>query len=195
MQASKQQKHAREPEMRCPRCGTESLPEQRFCGNCGAALAPSTLPAEERRLVTVLFADVTGSTAMGENLDPEDVRALLARFYALAKEIVTAHGGTVEKFIGDAVLAVFGLPTAHGDDAERAAAAALELRDRVKSDARLGERLPIRIGINTGEVVATRDPAAEDFLVTGDAVNTAARLQQNAEPWVILCGERTARAA
>lgn len=151
--------------------------------------------AEERRLVTILFSDVAGSTALGEELDPEDLRVLLARYYAIAKEVVAEHGGTLEKFIGDAVMAVFGLPTAHGDDAVRAIAAAEQLRDRVRGDPRLGEQLPIRIGLNTGEVVATRDASSGDFLVTGDAVNTAARLQQLAEPWSVVCGERTANAA
>jgi class 3 adenylate cyclase len=150
---------------------------------------------DERRLVTVLFADVTGSTALGESLDPEDLRALLSRYYAIAKDVVAAHGGTVEKFIGDAVMAVFGLRQAHGDDAARAIAAALELRDRVRSDTRLGERLPIRLGVNTGDVVASRGDVSDDFLVTGDAVNVAARLQQAAAPWSILCGSRTVRAA
>ena len=150
---------------------------------------------DERRLVTVLFADVTGSTALGESLDPEDLRALLSRYYAIAKDVVAAHGGTVEKFIGDAVMAVFGLRQAHGDDAARAIAAALELRDRVRSDPRLGEKLPIRLGVNTGDVVASRNDSSDDFLVTGDAVNVAARLQQAAEPWSILCGARTVRAA
>jgi len=150
---------------------------------------------EERRVVTVLFADVMGSTALGEDMDPEDVRALMGRFYATAKDVMGQHGGTIEKFIGDAVMAVFGLPQAHGDDPERALSAALEIRDRVRGDATLGERVPIRIGINTGEVVAARQHEATDFLVTGDAVNVAARLQQAAEPWGILCGERTARAA
>jgi class 3 adenylate cyclase/tetratricopeptide (TPR) repeat protein len=151
--------------------------------------------AEERRLVTILFSDVAGSTALGEELDPEDLRALLGRYYAIAKEVVAEHGGTLEKFIGDAVMAVFGLPTAHGDDAVRAIAAAEQLRDRVRADPKLGEHLPIRIGLNTGEVVATRDASSGDFLVTGDAVNTAARLQQLADPWSIVCGERTASAA
>ncbi len=151
--------------------------------------------AEERRIVTVLFADVTGATALGETLDPEDVRALLTRYYNIAREVVSAHGGTLEKFIGDAVVAVFGLPQAHGDDARRAMSAALEIRDRVRADPKLGPQLPVRIGVNTGEVVATRDSAASDFLITGDAVNVAARLQQTAEPWTILCSERTARAA
>src|SRR5258705_297302 len=152
----------------------------------------SAMP-EERRVVTVLFADVMGSTALGEDMDPEDVRALMGRFYATAKDVMGQHGGTIEKFIGDAVMAVFGLRQAHGDDPERALSAALEIRDRVRGDATLGERVPIRIGINTGEVVAAREHEATDFLVTGDAVNVAARLQQAAEPWGILCGERTSR--
>ncbi len=150
--------------------------------------------AEERRIVTVLFADVTGSTALGEAFDPEDVRAHLTRYYDIARDVVSAHGGTLEKFIGDAVVAVFGLPQAHGDDAQRAMSAALEIRDRVRADPKLAPQLPVRIGVNTGEVVAKRD-SASDFLITGDAVNVAARLQQTAEPWTILCGERTARAA
>ena len=121
--------------------------------------------SEERRLVTILFADVSGSTALGESLDPEDLRALLTRYYAIARDVVAEYGGTIEKFIGDAVMAVFGLPTAHGDDAERALGAALDLRDRVRDDPRLGERLPIRLGVASGDIVARRDAAAgEDFL-------------------------------
>jgi class 3 adenylate cyclase len=151
---------------------------------------------EERRLVTVLFADVTGSTALGEALDPEDMRALLGRYFAIAQEVVSQHGGTLEKFIGDAVMAVFGLPTAHDDDAGRAAAAALALRDRVREDPGLGDRLPIRLGLSTGEVVAAMGgEKGGDFLVTGDAVNVAARLQQDASSWDIVASERTARAA
>ncbi len=151
---------------------------------------------EERRLVTILFADVAGSTALGEELDPEDLRALLTRYYAIASEVIGDYGGTVEKFIGDAVMAVFGLPVAHGDDAERAIGAALDLRDRVRDDPRLKERLPIRLGVASGEVVARRDASAgEDFLITGDAVNTAARLQQQAEPWAILVAERSSQSA
>ena len=151
--------------------------------------------SEERRIVTILFADVTGSTAMGEAMDPEEVRALLGRYYEIAKDVVSEHGGTLEKFIGDAVMAVFGLPTAHGDDAERAVAAALSLRDRVRTDARLKDRLAVRFGVSTGEVVASSDASARDFLVTGDAVNVAARIQQAAEPWQVLATERTAHAA
>jgi class 3 adenylate cyclase len=151
--------------------------------------------AEERRLVTVLFADMAGASVLGEARDPEDVQALQTRYYNIAREVVSAHGGTVEKFIGDAVMAVFGLPQAHGDDAQRAMSAALEIRDRVRADPKLAPQQTVRIGVNTGEVVATRDNASSDFLITGDAVNVAARLQQTAEPWSILCGERTARAA
>jgi class 3 adenylate cyclase len=136
---------------------------------------------EERRLVTALFADVTGSTALGEELEPEDVRALLAGLFGIAPESVESHGDTIEKFTGDAVIAVFGLPQAHGDDAERALSAAPELRDRVRADPHLGERLPIRLGLNTGEVIATREaePATPgsagaaagegSTLITGDA--------------------------
>ncbi|TMD47416.1 MAG: hypothetical protein E6I86_09230 [Chloroflexi bacterium] len=147
--------------------------------------------AEERRVVTILFADVAGSTAMGDALDPEDVRALLRRYYDVARETVTEHGGILEKFIGDAVVAVFGFPHTHEDDPQRALAAALTLRDRVRADPALGDRLPIRLGINTGEVVAARESATGDFPLSGDAVNVAARLQQGAESWAILCGERT----
>src|SRR5579864_9625492 len=147
---------------------------------------------EERRIVTVLFADMAGSTALGEELDPEEMRRLLTRYYAIARESVAQHGGTVEKFIGDAVMAVFGLPTAHGDDPDRAVAAALAMRDRIRADAQLKDRLAIRFGVSTGEVVASRDQSAGDFLVTGDATNVAARLQQAAEPWAILASDRTA---
>src|SRR6267378_1111376 len=119
---------------------------------------------EERRIVTVLFADMAGSTELGEELDPEEMRGLLARYYAVARETVTEHGGTVEKFIGDAVMAVFGLPTAHGDDPDRAVAAALAMRDRIRADALLSGRLAIRFGVSTGEVVASRDQSAGDFL-------------------------------
>jgi len=150
--------------------------------------------AEERRLVTVLFADVVGSTSLAEGMDPEDLRRLLGRFYAIASEVVTEHGGTLEKFIGDAAMAIFGLPVAHDDDARRALDAAITLRDRVRAEASLGDKLPIRIGLNTGEVIASRDRERNDFIVTGDPVNVAARLQQAAEPWQILASARTASA-
>ena len=150
---------------------------------------------EERRIVTVLFADMAGSTALGEKLDPGEMRRILARYYNLARETVEQHGGTVEKFIGDAVMAVFGLPTAHGDDPDRAVAAAMAMRERIRADAHLNGRIAIRFGVSTGEVVASRDQSAGDFLITGDATNVAARLQQAAEPWVILASDRTVRAA
>jgi class 3 adenylate cyclase/tetratricopeptide (TPR) repeat protein len=132
--------------------------------------------------VTVVFCDVTGSTAMGESTDPESLRALLARYFERMRGIVEAHGGTVEKFIGDAVMVVFGVPAAHEDDALRACRAALEMRDALPE---LG--VEARIGVNTGEVVT----GTEERLATGDAVNVAARLEQAAMPGTILIGEDT----
>ncbi|HUY73710.1 MAG TPA: adenylate/guanylate cyclase domain-containing protein [Candidatus Dormibacteraeota bacterium] len=152
------------------------------------------ISTEERRIVTVLFADMAGSTALGEDLDPEEMRRILARYYAIARESVEQHGGTVEKFIGDAVMAVFGLPTAHGDDPDRAVAAALAMREHIRADTLLQGRIAVRFGISTGEVVASRDQSAGDFLITGDATNVAARLQQAADTWAILASDRTARA-
>lgn len=149
--------------------------------------------SEDRRIVTVLFSDVSGSTSMGESNDPEDMRVLLGRYYSIARQVIAAHGGTLEKFIGDSVMAVFGMPQAHGDDAERALVAALTLLEAVASDPETAS-LALRIGVNTGEVVAAREAGAGDFLITGDAVNIAARLQQHAEPGAILVGERTRRA-
>ena len=153
------------------------------------------ISTEERRIVTVLFADMAGSTALGEQLDPEEMRGLLSRYYTIARETITEYGGTVEKFIGDAVMAVFGLPTAHGDDPDRAIAAAAAMRQRIQDDPQLNGRVAIRVGISTGEVVASRDQSAGDFLITGDATNVAARLQQGADTWSILVSDRTARSA
>ncbi len=150
---------------------------------------------EERKLVTVLFSDVVGSTSLGDSLDPEDVRALMGRYFEHARRTVAAYGGTVEKFIGDAVMAVFGLPQAHGDDAERALAAALALREAVAGDPVLSPPMRLRMGVNSGEVMATNDPSRGDFLVSGDTVNVAARLQQYAEAGEIVASERTADAA
>ena len=137
---------------------------------------------EQRKTVTVLFCDVTGSTALGESTDPEALRALLARYFERMKAIVESHGGTVEKFIGDAVMAVFGVPGVHEDDALRAVRAAVEMRDALPE---LG--VQARIGVDTGEVVT----GTEERLATGDAVNVAARLEQAAEPGEILIGEAT----
>src|SRR5579871_2575141 len=137
-----------------------------------------------RKTVTVLFCDLAESTALGERLDPEPLRLLLARWYEAMRAPLERHGGTVEKFIGDAVMAVFGVPVAHEDDALRAVRAAVEMRDAVPA---LGLRA--RIGVNTGEVVAGEG----DTLVTGDAVNVAARLEQAAEPGEVLIGAETQR--
>src|ERR1700757_4817802 len=136
----------------------------------------------QRKTVTVLFCDVTDSTAVGESVDPEALRALLARYFTRMKAIVEAHGGTVEKFIGDAVMAVFGVPVVHEDDALRACRAAVEMRDALPE---LG--VQARIGVNTGEVVT----GTAERLATGDAVNVAARLEQAAEPGEVLIGGET----
>ena len=147
-------------------------------------LSEPRLVGEQRKTVTVLFCDVAGSTALGERLDPEALRLVLARYFERMKAIVEYHGGTVEKFIGDAVMAVFGVPVLHEDDALRALRAAVEMREAFPE---LGIRG--RIGVTTGEVVT----GTEERLATGDAVNVAARLEQAAEPGEILIGEETYR--
>src|SRR5262245_36346218 len=136
----------------------------------------------QRKTVTVVFCDVTGSTALGESTDPEALRALLARYFDRMKGILESHGASVEKFIGDAVMAVFGVPQVHEDDALRACRAAVEMRDALPE-----LRLQARIGLNTGEVVT----GTEERLATGDAVNVAARLEQAAQPGEVLIGEPT----
>src|SRR5213594_1125121 len=148
---------------------------------------------EERKLVSVLFVDVVGSTALGSDNDPEVVRSIMARYFERMKTIAETHGGTVEKFIGDAVMAVFGVPRAHDDDAERAVRAAMAMRDVMPSlNDELGVELACRIGVNSGEAVTG---SAEDrqFLVTGDTVNVGARLQQNADPGEVVVGALTER--
>jgi class 3 adenylate cyclase/tetratricopeptide (TPR) repeat protein len=152
---------------------------------------------EVRKTVTVVFADVTGSTALGERLDPESLRGIMSRYFDEMRSAVESHGGTVEKFIGDAVMAAFGVPIVHEDDALRAVRAALEMREILASlneelDRDWGARLQIRTGVNTGEVVAG-DPSGGQSFVTGDAVNVAARLEQAAEPGEILIGMETYR--
>ncbi|MEA2637953.1 MAG: hypothetical protein QOE18_1010, partial [Chloroflexota bacterium] len=181
----------------CRTCGSENPDGFRLCGYCGGSLAAPT--AEVRKTVTVLFADVTGSTSLGERLDPEALRRVMVRFYEVARDVVQRHGGTVEKFIGDAVMAVFGVPQVHEDDPLRAARAAVELRDRltILNDELArdwGARLQIRSGINTGSVLAG-DPASGQSFVSGDAVNVAARLEQAAEPDEILIGVDSVRLA
>ncbi|MGH2817543.1 MAG: adenylate/guanylate cyclase domain-containing protein [Actinomycetota bacterium] len=152
---------------------------------------------EVRKTVTVLFADVSGSTALGERLDPESLRGVMSRYFDEMRSAVEDHGGTVEKFIGDAVMAVFGVPVVHEDDALRAVRAAAQMREILAAlnnelDREWGARLHIRTGINTGEVVAG-DPSGSQSFVTGDAVNVAARLEQAAEPGEILIGKETHR--
>jgi class 3 adenylate cyclase len=182
----------------CPSCGEAIAEEARFCSNCGHALEPVEAPAEERKLVTIVFADVTGSTSLGERLDPERLSEVLTTYFAAMREEIEAEGGTVEKFIGDAVMAAFGVPVAHEDDAARALHAALRMQRRLEGvngelAAAHDVRLQIRIGVNTGEVLATPNPKAGDAMVTGDAVNAAARLETSAEPGQIVVSERTAR--
>jgi class 3 adenylate cyclase/tetratricopeptide (TPR) repeat protein len=170
--------------MRCASCGQESPAGFRFCGSCGAPLAEVAPTREIRKVVTVVFCDLTGSTALGDVTDPETLRGTMRGYYEQVRVILERHGGTVEKFIGDAVMAVFGVPVAHEDDALRAVRAAWEMRRAIPE---LG--LAARIGVNTGEVVAGEG----DTLVTGDAVNVAARLEQAAEPGEVLVGGETRR--
>src|SRR5919199_960900 len=168
----------------CGSCGRHVDGDFPFCPYCRSELTPAPPSREQRKRVTVLFCDITGSTALGESTDPEALRALLARYFERMKGIIESHGGTVEKFIGDAVMAVFGVPQAHEDDALRAVRAAVEMRDALP---KLG--VEARIGLNTGEVVV----GTEERLATGDAVNVAARLEQAAQPGAVLVGEPTLR--
>jgi class 3 adenylate cyclase len=166
----------------CAACGHEIAEEFKFCPECGSPAIVDAAPHAQRKTVTALFCDVTGSTSLGESVDPEALRALLARYFERMSEIVESHGGTVEKFIGDAVMAVFGVPVVHEDDALRAVRAAIGMRDAFP-----GLGVEARIGVNTGEVVT----GTEERLATGDAVNVAARLEQAAQPGEVLVGEPT----
>jgi class 3 adenylate cyclase len=212
------------PELTCPQCGAAGDPDQVYCGSCGGALAlvcptcgeSSPLAfkfcgscgaelgavlrksaAEERRVVTVLFADLVGFTARAESMDPEDVRAILSPYYARLRTDLEAFGGTVEKFIGDAVMAVFGAPLAHGDDPERAVRAALTVRDALQAmnEADPELDLQVRIAVNTGEAIVSLGalPSEGEGMVAGDVVNTAARLQASAPIGAVLVGEETHR--
>jgi class 3 adenylate cyclase/tetratricopeptide (TPR) repeat protein len=194
---------------RCPSCGAANDPADRFCGNCGIALSggqgdgqvavrPATpvsptapAPIAERRVVTVLFADLVGFTALSESRDPEETRELLSRYFALSRETLERYGGTIEKFIGDAVMAVWGAPVARENDAELAVRAALEL---VGAIPRLSEGLAARAGVLTGEAAVTLGAEGEG-MVAGDLVNTASRLQSVAPAGSVLVGETTERAA
>jgi len=167
----------------CTQCGQENPDAARFCNACAAPLvAPTGVGREQRKTVTVLFCDLTGSTALGEELDAEALRMVLAAYFERMKTIVERHAGSVEKFIGDAVMAVFGVPVAHEDDALRAVRSAAEMRDALPELGLLG-----RIGVMTGEVVT----GTEERLATGDAVNVASRLESAAPPGEVLLGEAT----
>ena len=177
----------------CERCGRENPGEASFCAGCGAPLAASPeAPREERKVVTVLFADLVGFTSRAERLDPEDVRAVLEPYQAQLRAELERHGGTVEKFIGDAVMALFGAPTAHEDDPERAVRAAFAIRDWVVEQ----EELQLRIAVTTGEALVRLGarPSEGEGMASGDVVNTAARLQAAAPVNGILVDETTYRA-
>ncbi|HMH75790.1 MAG TPA: adenylate/guanylate cyclase domain-containing protein, partial [Candidatus Udaeobacter sp.] len=189
--------------MTCSGCRFEAPADFAFCPKCGARLAgapapppppsPTAAPDSDRRPVTVLFADLVGFTALSEGLDPEEVRAIQADLFREMAASIERYEGFVEKFVGDAVMAVFGAPRAHEDDPERGLRAALLMRDRMGAlnlrwARRVGRPLALHIGVNTGPVVAGRIGAAADaaYAVTGDTVNTASRLQSAAPPGEIL---------
>src|ERR687888_522164 len=167
---------------RCPSCGTENPTGFLFCGRCGSPLAKAS--PERRKTVTVLFCDVSGSTALGERLETEAVREVMLRYFDEMRVVIERHSGTVEKFIGDAVVAVFGVPVAHEDDALRAVRAASEMLERLDAlndefEGRFGARIGLRIGINTGEVLAGDVSLGETF-VGGDPLKVGARREQGA---------------
>ncbi len=183
--------------LRCPDCGEENPERFRLCGYCGAQLSPPVAAEEVRKTVTVVFCDLKDSTSLGEKLDSESLREVLGVYFSAMRQVLERHGGTIEKYIGDAIMAVFGLPRLHEDDALRAARAAFEmgtvLQDlNVRLQATWGVNLENRTGVNTGEVVAG-DPATQQRLATGDTVNVAARLEQAAPGGEILIGETTFR--
>src|SRR6476469_7978861 len=181
----------------CPSCAEENPDRFRLCGFCGAPL-DAGLPAQEvRKTVTIVFSDLKGSTSLGERLDPESLREVMTRYFEEMRTALERHGGRVEKYIGDAIMAVFGLPKAHEDDALRAVRAANDMKVALAAvneelERHWGVRLENRTGVNTGEVVAG-DSIDAQRLVTGDAVNVAARLEQAAEALEVLVGDPTYR--
>ena len=182
----------------CRACGQDNPEIARFCLACGAPLEGDAPRREERRIVSVVFVDLVGFTSRSERLDPEDVRAILTPYHGTVRDELESFGGVVEKFVGDAVMAVFGAPTAHGDDPERAVRAALAIREAVAALNRAQPELELRIrgAVNTGEAVVTLSarPALGEAMVAGDVVNTASRLQQHAPVGEIVVGEETYRA-
>jgi predicted ATPase/class 3 adenylate cyclase len=181
----------------CPNCGEENPAKFRLCGYCGTPLAAAAPAQEVRKLVTIVFCDLKGSTSLGESLDSESLRETMTHYFDAMSAAITRHGGTIEKFIGDAVMAVFGLPRVHEDDALRAVRAARGMQEALaglneRLERSYGVTLANRIGVNTGEVVAG-DSTTGQRLVTGDAVNTAARLEQAAGSCEVLLGELTYR--
>jgi class 3 adenylate cyclase/tetratricopeptide (TPR) repeat protein len=182
----------------CSACGQRNPDGFRFCGSCGSPLeGHEAVGREVRKTVTVVFCDLAGSTALGERLDPESLQRVLGRYYQRVREVLERHQGTVQKFIGDAVVGVFGIPRLHEDDALRAARAAVEVQTALAElnqelEREWGVTLQVRVGVNTGEVVAG-NPAVGSALVLGDAVNVAARLQQAAAPGEVLLGQATWR--
>ncbi len=182
----------------CSACGQDNPEVARFCLACGAPLDVEDARREERRIVSVVFVDLVGFTSRSEQLDPEDVRAILTPYHGTVRDELESFGGVVEKFVGDAVMAVFGAPTAHGDDPERAVRAALAIREAVAALNTEQPELELRIrgAVNTGEAVVTLSarPALGEAMVAGDVVNTASRLQQHAPVGEIVVGEETYRA-
>ncbi len=181
----------------CAACGVENPDIARFCLACGTQLAEARAPQETRKVVTIVFSDLKGSTSLGEALDSEALREVMTRYFDAMSNELERHGGVIEKFIGDAVMAVFGLPRLHEDDALRAVRAAAGMQAALEElngelQRVYGVQLANRTGVNTGEVVAG-DPASGQRLVTGDAVNVAARLEQAAGEREVLLGELTYR--
>lgn len=181
----------------CSKCREENPERARFCLACGTALESIGLAGEERKVVSVLFADLVGFTGLSENIDPEEVRSTLTPYFAALKKEIERFGGTVEKFIGDAVMAVFGAPTAHEDDPERAVRAALRIPEAVEElNRKRSHPLSVRVAVNTGEVLVTLGVRSDrgEGMVAGDVVNTASRLQSAAPADGVVVGEHTYRA-